>query len=114
MFIFEDLQAYKKSLIFVEKVDAFLEANKINRRLEDQLYRAASSITLNLAEGAGRFTNADKRNFYIVARGSIYECVAVFQLLRQTQKISDADYGLFYVLAEELSKMTNGLIGATE
>jgi hypothetical protein len=31
------------------------------------------SIVLNIAEGSGRFSNADKRNFYIIARSSIFE-----------------------------------------
>ena len=48
--------------------------------LKDQLERAAASVALNLAEGAGRQTKADQRRFYSIALGSLRECQAVLDL----------------------------------
>ena len=52
----------------------------IARHLNDQLKRAASSIVLNLAEGAGRESPADQRKFYRIAFGSLRECQAIITL----------------------------------
>ena len=46
-----------------------------------QLDRASVSIVLNIAEGAGRRTPADKARFFAIARGSATECAAVLELL---------------------------------
>jgi four helix bundle protein len=45
--------------------------------LADQLQRAAASITLNIAEGAGEFSGAEKARFYRMAKRSATECAAV-------------------------------------
>ena len=44
--------------------------------LRDQLERASISIVLNIAEGCGRRSPADKGRFYSMARGSATECAA--------------------------------------
>ena len=41
-----------------------------NYVLKNQFDRAILSILLNLAEGAGRITESDKRKFYSIALGS--------------------------------------------
>ena len=53
----------------------------LNAMLRDQLDRAASSIVLNLAEGAGRELPKDQRRFYSIAYGSLRECQAILDLL---------------------------------
>ena len=50
---------------------------KLNRTLYDQLYRASSSICLNLAEGYGKPTFKDQRKFYFISMGSLRECEAI-------------------------------------
>ena len=45
---------------------------KHNKDLADQLYRAASSILLNLAEGQ-KFQNGNRRKHYEIAHGSANE-----------------------------------------
>ena len=56
--------------------------------LTDQLRRAASSVTLNFAEGCGKSSPRDQRRFFMIARGSAYEVAAVFDLAK-TWKILD-------------------------
>ena len=56
-----------------------------HRDLRSQLSRAAASIALNLAEGAGRRASADKAHFYAFARGSAMECGAVVDLVRSLE-----------------------------
>jgi four helix bundle protein len=53
-----------------------------NAMLADQLKRAALSVPLNSAEGAGEPTNPERRRFYGMARGSAMECGAVLDACR--------------------------------
>ncbi|WP_438021228.1 four helix bundle protein [Sorangium sp. So ce315] len=50
--------------------------------LRDQLKRAAMSVPLNIAEGAGKPTTADRVRFYAIARGSAMECGALVDVCR--------------------------------
>lgn len=52
----------------------------VTKHLKDQLDRASSSISLNLAEGNAKFSYRDKARFYQIAYGSLRECQAIFQL----------------------------------
>jgi four helix bundle protein len=51
-------------------------AKDVDSEMAGQLRRAALSISLNIAEGTGRF-DRDQRKFLITARGSALECAAV-------------------------------------
>jgi four helix bundle protein len=48
--------------------------------LADQLRRAATSVVLNIAEGAGEFSKPEKARFYRIARRSATECAAVLDV----------------------------------
>jgi len=48
--------------------------------LVDQFQRAATSIVLNIAEGAGEFSRKDKGRFYRIARRSATECAAILDV----------------------------------
>ena len=41
--------------------------------LTSQIRRSANCISANIAEGFGRKTSKDKSNFYVFARGSVFE-----------------------------------------
>ena len=57
--------------------------------LRDQLDRASISIVLNIAEGCGRRSPADKGRFYSMARGSATECAAILDLLAARGVVDD-------------------------
>lgn len=115
MFDFHNLEAYKKAkLINKEVLKLFKNKKGIDTVIRNQLKRASISSVINIAEGAGRFTRADKRNFYIIARGSIYECVSLFDILLDEENISEEEYKRTYDLYEEISKILYGLIRSLE
>ena len=58
---------------------------------KDQLRRAAFSIALNLAEGAGRSSDKEKTRFYIISMGSLWEVQSIIVLedLKHLQRKAD-------------------------
>jgi four helix bundle protein len=77
---FEGLDCYQLALqVFREAYAVAAKLPAIERyNLADQLRRAATSVTLNIAEGYGRYHYLDKIRFYYIARGSLTETQAAF------------------------------------
>ena len=50
--------------------------------LADQLQRAALSVPLNIAEGAGEFSKKEKARFYRMALRSATECAAILDVCK--------------------------------
>ena len=77
-FRFEDLKVYQKSLDFVDTIYILLKKFPKDEKygLISQYKRAAVSISLNIAEGAGD-TNAQFNRYLQIAWDSVKECVAV-------------------------------------
>ncbi len=59
--------------------------------LRDQLRRASLSVPLNIAEGAGQRSKAQKCRFDGIARGSAMECAAIFDVLRLRRLAPQSD-----------------------
>lgn len=112
MFDFEKLEVYKKAKAFNKEVLGLMKNTKsIDVVTKNQLRRGSLSIVLNIAEGTGRFSKADKRHFYIMSRGSAFECVAIFDVLKDETILTREEFKNFYSKAEELSKMLFRMIG---
>jgi four helix bundle protein len=82
----ERMEVYGRSLSFVRTANSVRE-EVVSRRaaLADQLDRAAVSITLNIAEGAGEFAKREKARFYRIARRSATECAAILDVAAELQ-----------------------------
>jgi four helix bundle protein len=74
-FLFENLEVYQKAVAFAIEISTITDNfPKGSYCLTDQINRAAILISLNIAEGNGRFTQKDRNNFFYIARGSAFEC----------------------------------------
>ena len=110
-FAFEKLHVYQKAVDFADEVAALAEEFPRGYGfLSDQLNRASLSIAANIAEGNGRFTKADRRNFFGIARGSVQECVPLLELARRRGLLKDGRHEKLKADLEEIAKMLSGLI----
>ncbi len=113
MFDFEKLDVYRGAKELNKEILKFLRDNKhIDSYIRDQLRRASISAVINIAEGSGKFSKPDKRNFYTIARGSVYECVSLFEIILEERHITEESYKDFYQKLETISKMLLGLINS--
>jgi len=65
---------------------------------------------MNIAEGKGRYSKKEFKQFLYYSRGSINETVTVLLLLQKRMWLSMDDYILLKQKAIELSRVLNGLI----
>lgn len=80
----------------------------------DQIRRAVSSMTANIAEGWGRFHFADRARFYYQARGSGAEVQNFLILARDLGYLSTSEFKELYALAQRCLLLIGGLIRSTE
>jgi four helix bundle protein len=114
-FMFENLQVYQKAVDLADRIAAQTENFPRGYYfLTDQLNRAAVSIATNLAEGNGRFTKADRKNFFTIARGSVQECVPLLEICRRRGLLQKTDHDALKNNLEEISKMLSGLINGLD
>jgi len=111
MFLFENLEVYKKSVELVTKTHLALR-DIHDRDIKDQLKRAALSVPLNIAEGNGRNTPKEKQQFYKTARGSLFECIPLFEICLKLKFMPKETFDELYSISESIGKMINGLINS--
>lgn len=114
-FMFEHLDVYQKAVDFVEQITILTETFPRGYGfLADQLNRASLSIATNLAEGNGRFTKADRRNFFTIARGSAHECVPLLEVARRRSLDDASKHNSLRNDLEVMAKMISGLINGID
>jgi four helix bundle protein len=110
VFSFEKFPVYLLSEELFNQFEVIQANPTVSRVIKDQLLRASSSIVLNIAEGSGKHSRLEKKNFYVISRGSVQECVAILRLMKLQKNISDSDFDKWYEDLTNVSKMLSGLI----
>ena len=110
-FIFEKLDVYQKAVnLAVEVTELTKSFSRGNYYLTDQLNRACLSISLNIAEGNGRYHKKDRQNFFRIARGSAFECVPILEICMRKELIDTDTHSSLKSKLDEIGKMLSGLI----
>ena len=104
----EKLDVYQESIAFCGRVGDLLTEITGKAAAKDQLDRASTSLPLNIAEGNGKFSAANRARFLEIARGSALECAACFDLLAVRKLISQER---IIPAKEQLVQIVNMLMG---
>ena len=107
----ENLDVYQDAIHFVSWVDELLEGIPKSLAVYNQLDRASTSIPLNIAEGNGKYTAADRCRFFDIARGSALESAACLDVLVAKKRIESAETGKAILV--RIVSMLVGLIRST-
>src|ERR1039457_2277761 len=106
----ENLDAYKKALAFAAWAEPVLERLPKSAAVQNQLDRARTSIVLNIPEGNGRFTSADRCKFFDIARGSALECAGCLDLIFIKKLLSEVELDAGKTLLRDIVSLLIGLI----
>ena len=111
MFSFENLRVYKAARRLVR--DVYLLQNEFPKEeryaLGDQIRRAATSITANLAEGSGRQSVKEKIHFIEIAFGSMTEVFCELQTACDLGYIKTEQLDVLRPQFTDVAKMLSGL-----
>ena len=114
-FSFEDLTVWQKAVNFAKEVIDLSEEINTNRkhyRLIEQLESATTSISMNIAEGKGRYSKKEFIQFLYIARGSLYETVTLLIVFHKKGWISNVQLNGMKSLGDEIGKMLSSLISS--
>jgi four helix bundle protein len=84
----EKLEVYQEAIAFIAWLSAILEGTVRIGEVKEQLDRASTSITLNIAEGNGTYAPKDRCRFFDIAHGSALECAAGLDVLVAKVKLT--------------------------
>jgi len=106
----DKLNAYQTSPKFVSWAETILDTIPKSLSAWSQLDRASTSIPLNIAEGNGKFTSADRCRFFDNARGSALECAGCLDVLVAKRKLQDEGIVPGKEMLRQVVSMLVGLI----
>ena len=111
LFPFEKLEAWRKAEDLAVDVYALLPKFPAIEQyaLCQQIRRAASSISLNIAEGCGRLSPKEKVRFIEIAFGSLRETYSQLHLAQRLGYLSEEELTPIFGQFINLEKLLNGL-----
>lgn len=110
-FAYRRLVVYQHSRKYVKTIYALTRSFPKDElfALTNQLRRAAVSITSNIEEAMGRYSDKDKLHFLEFAFGSLYETMSQIEIALDLDYINEEQYNDIETQVTDISKMLSGL-----
>ena len=106
---FEDIIAWQKAQDLAVKVySSFKDLRDFG--FKDQIFRAAVSISNNIAEGFDRSSDADFKRFLYISQGSCSETKSMLYLAERLNYLKKEEKEVLIEQINEISKINHGLI----
>jgi four helix bundle protein len=113
---YRDLVAWNKAMELVTEI--YRVTKKFPQEelfgLMSQLRRAAVSIPSNIAEGRGRLSKGEFRQFLGNARGSLAEVETQILIAQNLNFLDATEANRILAIVEEVGKVINGLLSAVK
>ena len=109
-FRFEQLDIWKEGIILSDKLFDIADLADIKKfyKFAEQLQAAGMSITNNIAEGSGSFSDKEFANFLNISRRSLFECANILHIFEHRKIITqDQRLEIFPELIILSKKITN-------
>ena len=113
LFDHEKLRVYQHAISFIVWCEPLFDKLPKNLSAVCQLDRASTSIPLNIAEGNGKFTAADRCKYFDIARGSALECAACLDVLVAKRRFGAEEVLPGKQVLADVVSMLVGLIKST-
>src|SRR5262245_22186713 len=110
LFDHEKLKVYQEALRFYAWCEPVLDRLPKSADVRDQLDRARTSVALNIPEGNGKFTSADRCRFFDNARGSALESAGCLDLISIKKVIGEQEMDEGKIILKGIVSMLIGLI----
>ena len=101
------VKSYKMALDIYKATDSYPGSEKFG--ITSQTRRAAVSVSLNIAEGAGRNSKRDFNHFLSIANGSLCETETLLMMAKDLQYMNQQKFNSLIQQVEEVQKMIYGL-----
>ncbi len=110
----KDLIVWQKSFELTKLIYKLSEKlpAKENFGLQNQIRRAAVSVTSNIAEGFGRKSKKDREHFFTMASGSLYEVKSQALFAKDLGYCREYDYEQLFEQMNIAHKLVHGLLRA--
>jgi len=89
---FKDLKVRQKAIDFADSVIGLTEDRNTpvkHYRLIEQVEASSSSISQNIAEGKGRNSKNEFKQFLYIASGALYETVTLLNIFHKRTKMQE-------------------------
>ena len=110
MFAFQRFEIYKKAKVFHIACVHLCRDHSFDYFVINQLRRASFSAPLNIAEGLGKFSVRDRKNYFTIARASVFECMAILDIQCDEGGITPQEFEKLTQQAAVLSRMLYSMI----
>jgi four helix bundle protein len=114
----EKIKDFKDLIVWQEGHQLVIQVYKLTKSfpreelysLSDQIKRAVSSVTSNIAEGFGRHTYKEKIQFYYQAQGSLIEVKNQLIIAKDVGFVGLNEFDILYSQANKVHSLLQGLI----
>lgn len=109
-FRFEQLEIWKEAIELSDVLFDYSDLADAKRlyKFAEQLRAATMSISNNIAEGSGSFSDKEFASFLNISRRSVFECANILCIFVRRKIITTEEKSAVYIKLLTLSKMTTG------